>query len=426
VILVVCVALLSLLMTAVSVAATGGTSGPAYRAGIVPANAAAGTSSTLVVTITQVSSSSDRRVRSARVSAPAGITITGATAKKGGTTLAVDVSSDAVTVDSIPSLSSGQSVTVSAQAAIPCGTGGPTTWSVVARNGTRFDAGGAALSQDPASGLTVSVARCSLAFAEQPASAARDAVITSDVADPAGTPVKVRLRDGNGDATSQSGVTVSLAIVTGSGASGATLGGDTSDVTNSNGVSAFAPTIDRSERGYRLVASASGIIDSDASASFDINDVAKVCAGTCSGTTDKGGTTATIRVDSNGGVLTMSLGLDPLDCDNKANDYYKSSSAPVTWDISTAGGRTEITIRLDASDVTRPYNLYDVCFSSPTSSFRNRYNVRIAPGEAGLLKICPPRLDKQSSDPCVVDKWREGGDVLVRFSVPPGDPRGRI
>jgi hypothetical protein len=426
VILVVCVALLSLLITVLPSGATGGSGGPAYRAGMAPTNAAAGTSTTLVVTITQVSGSSDKRVRSARVSAPAGLTITGATAQKGSTPIGVSVGSGAVTVDSIPPLSSGQGLTVSVQAAIPCGIGGSKTWGVVARNGARFDAGGSALAQDPASQLTTSITRCSLAFAEQPAAAARDAVITSDIADPSGTPVKVRLLDGSGAPATQSGVAISLGIVSGTGASGASLGGDTADATNSNGVSVFAPTIDRSGRGYRLVASASGIIDSDASAPFDINDVAKVCAGPCSGTTDKGGTTTTIRVDSDGGVLTMSLGLDALDCNDTANNHYTSTSAPVTWDISAANGRTEITIRLDASDVTRPYNLYDVCFSSPTSSFRNRYNVRIAPGEAGLLKICPPRLDKQTSDPCVSDKWREDGDVLVKFSVPPGDPRGRI
>ena len=122
----------------------------------------------------------------------------------------------------------------------------------------------------------------------------------------------------------------------------------------------------------------------------------------------------------------MSLGLDQLDCDNAANHFYQSISSPLTWDITPANGRTEITIRLAAADVTRSYNLYDVCFSSPVSSFRNRYNEKIAAGEAGLLKTCPARLDKQDSDPCVVDKWRENGDVLIKFSVPAGGPRGRI
>jgi len=143
-------------------------------------------------------------------------------------------------------------------------------------------------------------------------------------------------------------------------------------------------------------------------------------------TTGRGATTATVSSSSNGGVLKMSLGLDALSCDYEANQHYTSTSSPLTWDVASAGGRTEVTIRLDASDVTRPYNLYDVCFSADSYGFRNRYNVRIDPGKAGLLKICPPRLDKQDADPCVVEKWRENGDVLIRFTVPRGDPRGRI
>ena len=424
-ILAVCVAILSVLVAAVPVAATGGGGGAAYRADVAPSGAPAGTSSTLVATLTQLSSSSDKRIRSARVSAPSGIQITGATAKKGGTPLTASVSSGAVTVNSISPLNAGQTVTITLQVSIACGVGGSKTWEVAAKNGTPFDTGGSALSQDGASQLTTSVTRCSLAFAEQPASAGRNKVITSVVADPSGTPVKVRLLDGNGANAAQSGVSISIAIVSGTGASGASLGGTTSATTNSNGVAALAPTIDKSERGYRLEASASGIIGSGSSAAFEINDVAKLCSGDCSGSTDKGTTTATISSNSTG-VLKMSLGLDSLSCDDAKNHYYTSTTSPLTWDVTNGAGRTEVVIRLAAADVTRSYNLYDVCFSSPVSSFRNRYNVRIAAGEAGLLKICPPRLDKQDADPCVVDKWREDGDVLIRFSVPPGDPRGRI
>jgi hypothetical protein len=417
----------ALLIVASSVAATGGSgSGSAYRADIAPGSVPAGTSSDMTITIKQLSSSSDKKVRSARVSAPDGVTIGQVTVKRGNTTLTnVTSTSGSVTVNNIPSLSSNQTVTVSLKASIPCGESG-STWIVGAKNGTDFATGGTPLSQDPASQLSTSVTPCSLAWVQQPASAGRDKVITSVVADPSGTPVQVRLLDGMGGHASQSGVTVSLAIVAGTGASGATLDGTTA-VTGSAGIATFAPTINRSERGYRLLATASGVIDSDPSSAFNIDDVAKICSVSgCTGSSVKDTTTAKISASSDGGVLTMSLGLDPLDCHDSANQFYETSSATVTWDITPANDRTEITIRLDKADVTRPYNLYDVCFSSPTSSFRNRYNVKIEKGKAGLLKICPPRLDKQDSDPCVVDKWRDNGDVLIKFSVPPGDPRGRI
>jgi hypothetical protein len=422
------VATLSLLIGALPAGATGGGGSSAYRADVSPGGAAAGRSSTLAVTIKQLSSSSDKKVKSARVSAPSGISIDSASAKKNGTSVPssnIVVGSGSVTLNNIP-LNANDKVVVTLTVSIPCGEGGSRTWDVVGKNGTSFATGGSPLSQDPASQLGTSIARCSLAFVAQPASAGRDKVITSEIAKPGGEPIKVRLRDGAGDPASQSGVTVELSLVSGTGAASATLGGDTSEATNSNGVASFAPTIDVSERGYKLKATASGIEGTGPSGPFDINDVAKVCSGECSGSSERGATAATISSSSNGGVLTMSLGLDELSCDNAANQFYKSTSAPVTWDITPANDRTFITIRLDASEVTRPYNLYDVCFSSPVSSFRNRYNVRIGPGEAGLLKGCPERLGKQDADPCVHDKWREDGDVLIKFSVPAGDPRGRI
>jgi hypothetical protein len=420
---------LSLVIAAVPVAAAGD---PAYRADFAPTGADAGTTSTLVVTIKQLASASDQKVRSARLSAPGGISIDQATAKRNNTTLnGVTTTSGSVTIDNIPSLSSNQAVTVTLKVSIPCGQAGTKTWEVVAKNGTDFATGGTALDQASDSQLDTSVTKCSLAFDTQPALAQKGEIITSDPADPTGERVKVQLRDGNGDPTSQSGVQVTLALVSSTAPSGVTLGGDTEDATNGDGIARFEPTIGTTARGYKLRASASDpqIADSDASSAFNIEDVAKLCNGSCEADPpSKAGTTAEIDVTSNGGILTVSLGLDDaeLTCENAANDFYEDSSSTVTWDVTQAGSRTVVIIRLDASQVDRPYNLYDVCFSAPSYGFRNRFNVRIEPGEAGLLKICPPRLDKQNADPCVVDKWRENGDVLIKFSVPPGDPRGRI
>jgi hypothetical protein len=418
------VTILSLVMAAVPVAATGG-SGAAYRADIAPAGAKAGTSKSLVVTVTQLSGSHDKKARSVRVTAPDGIEITGASAKKGSTDVSVSSSASSATVTSIPFSGAGQTATITLQVAIPCGVGGTKTWTVVAKNSQDFS-GSATLTQDPASQLSTSISRCSLAFVEQPVDAARDTVITSVTADPSGTPIKVRLRDGNGDPASQAGVTISVAIVSGTGDPGASLGGDTSDPTNSNGVATFAPTIDGSANGYRLIATASGIIDSDPSSAFDIDDVAVVCSGSCSGTSSQGATTATVGASSSGGTLTFSLGEGAVDCNNKTNLWYKSTSAPVEWNVTQGTGRTTVEIELDRSAVTKPFLLYEVCFSSPESRFKNIIGKWIEPGEAGLLPLCLLTI-RRSDQPCVVAKWIDRDrDVHVRFSVPPGDPRGRI
>ena len=201
----------------------------------------------------------------------------------------------------------------------------------------------------------------------------------------------MRVLDGNGDPAAAPGIIVTLATVPGTGASGADLEGDVEDATNNNGVAnGFAPTIGTSERDYQLKATASGLIGSGPSESFDISDVAKICSGPCSGQTSKGTTSTSISLTSDGGVLTLSLGLDDLDCNDAPNHYYTSTLEPVSWDITSASGRVEVTIRLDSADVNRPYNLYDVCFSSLSTGFRNRYNEKIGPDRRGCSRSARP------------------------------------
>lgn len=418
-------AIVSLLMAVVPISATGGGGGAAYRADIAPGSAAAGTSKELVITITQLSSSHDKKARSVRVTAPEGLVITSASAKKGSTSLSVTSSSSQATVTGIPFTGAGQTATIKLQVTIPCGVGGSLSWTVVSKNSSDFSSG-SPLSQDPASELTTSISKCSLVFTEQPADAGRDKVITSVAANPSGTPIKVRLRDGaDSGYVDQAGVTVSLAIVSGTGAAGADLSGSTTDTTNSNGVAAFAPKIDTTANGYRLKATASGIIGVESNA-FDISDVAVVCDGGCSGTSSKGGTTTTIAANSSGGVLSFSLGTSSVDCNNKKNLWYKGTSVPVEWDVTSGTGRTTVTIELDRADVTKPFLFYEVCFSSPESRFKNLFGKWIEKGEAGLLPPCLFTI-RRSDQPCLVAKWIDKDrDVHVRFSVPPGDPRGRI
>jgi hypothetical protein len=220
-------------------------------------------------------------------------------------------------------------------------------------------------------------------------------------------------------------VSVSIAIVNGTGGSGANLSGTVTDITNGNGVATFAPKIDTTANGYRLKATASGV-DGAQSSTFDISDVAIVCDGECSGTSSKGATTTTIDANASGGVLSFSLGTSSVDCNNKKNLWYKGTSAPVEWDVTSGTGRTTVTIELDRAQVTKPFLFYEVCFSSPDSRFKNLFGVWIEKGEAGLLPPCLFTI-RRSDQPCLVAKWIDKDrDVHVRFSVPPGDPRGRI
>jgi hypothetical protein len=397
---------------------------PLYRVDVTPDRVAAGTQPTFQVTLTHLADTT-REIGSARITPPSDIQITSATAQRGSNTLPVTVTSGSVIIGTVNLNDNHETATVTIHTSVPCGSSGSHDWAVVAIKNQTFDGGATPLPQDPTSQLTTQVVRCSLDFATQPASAEVDTPITSVAADPSGTAVKVRLLDGHGDPASQSGVSVSLGIASGTGSPGASIAGTVSATTNGNGVASFAPRIDRAGHDYRLSASAaSGISAAADSSPFDISDVAVVCSGPCSGSSEKGDTSAVVSADSNG-VLSFSLGLDGVECNDSVNQYYVSNSKVITFDVTTAVGRTTVTITLDAASVTKTAKKYEVCFRSPTSPFVNKFGASIAAGQAGLLPACPKRLS--NAPPCLVSRDRDrDGNVIVQFSVPTGDPQAKI
>jgi hypothetical protein len=408
--------------------ATGGTAGPTYRAVITPTSAAAGTASTTTLTLTQLVEDSwfhHDELGSARITPPAGFTVTGASATRGSVTVAAGV----VTINNIDLDHVGQSSVVSIQATIACGVSGASTWVVVGHQTYSYSSSYARiLPQDPASQLTTFVNACSLAFVagHQPSTAGIGQTITNTPGDPSGPAIQVQLRDGNGDPDALAGVSISLAIATGTGASGASLGGTTGADTSAAGLATFAPTVDLTGRGYRLQASAGPGIDSATSVAFDIEAVAKACTGPCSGSTTKVDTSATISADAPGGLLTMTFAADPLDCNNAVNRYYVATSEVLTFTVTPSAGRKEITMGLSAASVTKPASKYEVCFSTPNETFVNKYGATIAAGDPGILPTCK-NCFKPSGGPCVVSRWKDQtGNVFVKFSVPMADPRGRI
>jgi hypothetical protein len=406
-------------------------SGPTYRVAVAPTALAAGTSAATTLTLTQLVGDDayhGKELGSVRITPPAGFTLTGATAARGSYALPVTIAAGAVTVEKLDLEHAGQSATVTLQAKIPCGVAGTASWVVVGHSTDTFSNSHATtLVQDPASTSTAQVAGCSLAFAAQPAAAAAGKVISSQAANPAGAPVSVQVRDGNGNPAAQAGLTISLSIAAGTGTAGAVLAGTRSSAAGATGLATFAPTIDRAGHAYQLLAQAGIGITPATSAAFEVSDVATVCSGACSVSTQSGTTSATVSGNSNGGVLTASLGLDNVDCNNAVNHNYVATSQAVTFDLSQATGRTLVTMKIAAASVTKLWFKYEVCFSSPNSTFVNKYGATIPAGQAGILPSCFFDCDRPSTGPCVLLKWFDfRGNVYVLFSVPAGDPRGQI
>lgn len=269
-----------------------------------------------------------------------------------------------------------------------------------------------------------------LRFLTQPATTSVGTVISSVFADPSGERVKVAIFNGSGERERIAGIPIRLEIVAGTGTSGAALSGAIAE-TNADGVAVFEPSIDTRGFGYRLVGKAAdqgsqssgNIAATEPSVAFDIQgDIADCTGSNCTATDAQDGTAAQVTASADGLIL-LAVGVGALDC-----SAYTESSETVTFDVTqgTVGTRTEVTIKLAAASVTKPAKKYEVCFSSPESSFTDAFGNHVPTGQAGLLADCPRSL-QPGSDPCVLSRTKDRtGNVLVTFSVPLGDPKGVI
>ena len=140
------------------VAQGGGSSGPTYRVAVVPTALAAGTTTTSTFTLTQLVGddySHSKQLGSVRITAPAGFTLTGATAARGSYALPVTIAAGTATVDGLDLDRAGQTATVTLQARIACGVTGAAKWTVVGHSTDSFSNSYATtLVQDPASTST--------------------------------------------------------------------------------------------------------------------------------------------------------------------------------------------------------------------------------------------------------------------------------
>jgi hypothetical protein len=315
---------------------------------------------------------------------------------------------------------------------IKCRAPGPGTWTTVGHDTQYFTDGYAqTVPLDPSSQLTTVASACGLAFvaSAQPAEAQKGLNISSLAGDPSGPPVVVQLLNGNGHQASLSGVTITLDISAGSGTSGASLSGSTSQPTDASGRASFGDlSIDLAGIAYKLHATGTGLLPAT-SYSFDVDDVLVQCSGACSATDQKGNTTGSVNTSTGpGGLLGLSLGVEALSCNNVVNQFYPRTSQVLTFDVVGSTTTQIVTIAIAASSVTQPADRYQACFSSPTTGFINRFGVGIAPGEAGLLPDCDNGEGyPDSPPPCVQLRDSDyDGNVFVTFVTAESDPKGHI
>lgn len=406
-----------------------------YRAVVSPQAVAAGTTTTFKVTLRSPGvpdASGPSALGSVEITPPLGIIIVSATAARGLTPLPTLVYDNTVRVNNLGLKANSRTAVVWIKAWIRCRAPGPGTWTTVGHDTQYFTDGYAqTVPLAPTSHLMTVASACRLAFvaAAQPAEAQNGVNISTQAGDPSGPPVLVQLLNANGYKTSVAGVMISLDIVAGTGMSGAALSGSTSRPTDASGRASFGDlSIDLAGIAYQLVATGTALV-SATSDGFDIDDVLVQCSGPCSATDEKGNTTASVQAGTGpGGLLGLSLGVEALSCNDAVNQFYPRTSQVLTFDVVNSTTTQVVTITIDASSVTKPFDQYQACFSSPTNGFVNRFGVAISPGAAGLLPDCdngPGYPD--SPPPCVQLRDADyDGNVFVTFVTAEDDPKGHI
>ena len=391
--------------------ALAGTTTKPYAVDIAPHPIAAGSTQTFIATLSNETKT--QQIGSANLTVPTGFSIVSVASPSPQGTATVVGSTIQIRGLSVPA---GMSATVSFVAISPC-TPGDYPWSVIAKQSNNF-------SGDPGNDLTFDAAHSNLVttttgtcrlgfgFLTQPDDAQVNTNITSERYLPTGAPVQVQVLDANGDLISSASVPVILSIANNPGGGVLTSAG----VNAVGGIATFpALSISKTGLGYTLAATTTATsIDAGASSAFDIVDVGKNCpAGPCqSGTVTNGNTRASESASSgaSGDQLTLAISVETLDCVG-----YTEVSAVVTFD--TTGVRTKtITITVPKS-VGGNANSRQVCFSSPTP-FTDRFGATVT---TGLLPDCTV-----SPAPCTLSSKMVQGDIVVTFSAPAGDPKGRV
>jgi hypothetical protein len=249
-----------------------------------------------------------------------------------------------------------------------------------------------------------------------------------------GQPIRVAVVDKNGERVQRAGVRIRLVLVGGRGC----VRNNVRD-TGPRGVARFRLRIDCPGVQHRLrawhlatptIPHAPG---TQFPGAFDVLESTR-CGSTCQAEAFLGGTGVQVSSETGDRVL-LGMGGTGADCPE-----YAETSASATFDVS--GSTTRTTIRITVPYTGREASTYQVCFSSPESTFTDRSGDQVAKGASGLLRDCPRGYHKDDArrsagtstfgqvpvdaDPCVVSRSRKDDRIVVVFSVPPGDPRVKI
>lgn len=249
-----------------------------------------------------------------------------------------------------------------------------------------------------------------------------------------GKPIRVAVVDKRGQRVRQAGVRVRLVLVGGRGCARNNVRN-----TGPGGVARFRVRIDCPGAEQRLRArhiatpAIPHVHKSTFSSSFDVLS-STPCGSSCQAEASTGGTTVRVSSETGERVL-LAMGGAGADCPD-----YTETSASAVFDVS--GSTTRTTVRFTVPYAGRAASTYQVCFSSPESSFTDRSGDAVAKGASGLLRDChrthhrgeAKRSITRSTfghvpvdaDPCVESRFRKDDQIMVIFSVPPGDPRAKI
>lgn len=384
-----------------------------------------GARATSYITLLITNTSNQANLGSANVTAPTGITLTGASPSG----IATVVGASLLELRSLD-LAPGGVATVSISARVECAANnGPYTWGFNVKQANDFNGTpGNDLVQDASVTNTI-WGTCGLEFSKQPKHSEKaPVVITNNIYDPAGEAVTVTVKDAASvDTVAWWSGDITLAIGEDPGADDAVLGGTISGSTTVGPVE-FAPTINLSASGYTLTATASptagtpsagtstGPIYSNA---FNIVDDAAICAVAATCFAEAGVNQKTkARVDAkavNGAagdlvILAINPTNDPIA--NFSCAGYTTVSDTIVFNVTAADGTSSsqraktATLTLAASAVTKSASKYQVCYNDGT-----------------VVKLLPTCTVKTPSPPCVVSKTLDRvKNLVIVVSAPPGDP----
>jgi hypothetical protein len=310
-------------------------------------------------------------------------------------------------------------------------------WDVIAKQSNDFNGTGNDFSMVASqSSVRTFVDSCALAFTTQPADAVTNAKITSVAGDPSGAPVRVTATGPGGATVTSPSVPVTLAINPGDNPGSTSLQGSTT-VNTSSGIASFTNiSIGVAGSGYKLRATAPGFTSATSSA-FDIGTEICEAHTTCQlpiDTTEtspdgvSGTVTRTITTNggASGGVIIASVGSSGgINCDG----YVEHTTNTLTFDVTTGESKTvviQIPKRQVQADPNNGAAFYQICYSND-SGFTDRFGNEVPAGAESLLPDCVFNdAGVATNQPCVhLRNKTRAGDMLIGFTAPPGDPRGR-